>query len=338
MKTLILIAIAGLAAQLVDGGLGMGFGATSTTILILLAGLGPAQASAVVHTAELGTTLVSGFSHWRFGNVDWKVVFKLAVPGAIGAFAGATFLSHISTEAAVPVTAAILTAIGLNLVWRFSRGRVRRVYQEQSYHTGFLGGLGLFGGFVDASGGGGWGPVTTSTLLTLGRTEPRRVVGTVNTAEFLVTAAATLGFAIGMWSDLLDNLAAVLALLIGGSIAAPIAAWLVTHLDPAMLGGIVGTMLVLVNLPNVLGAFGVEGTVVRVLQAAVLVAGVALSVLGYRRAVRNRKREGAVVAEVSLDPTDRESERAEQEPGRKAEHSEQSEPAEHSEYAEGRVR
>lgn len=147
--------------------------------------------------------------------------------------------------------------------------------------------------------------MTTSTLLTLGRTEPRRVVGTVNTAEFLVTAAATLGFAIGMWQDLLDNLAAVLALLIGGSIAAPIAAWLVSRLDPAMLGGIVGTLLVLLNVPNVLGIFNIEGVAVWVVRAVILVAGVALSVLGYRRALANRRREGAVIAGVSLDPTGR---------------------------------
>src|SRR5699024_12781394 len=99
----------------VDGGLGLGFGPTSPPILIVLAGLGPATASAVVHTAELGTTLVSGVSHWRFGNVDWKVVRRLAVPGAVGAFAGATVLSHLSTQAATPVTAPILTRLGPNL-------------------------------------------------------------------------------------------------------------------------------------------------------------------------------------------------------------------------------
>ena len=94
LTTLTLIALAGLAAQLVDGGLGMGFGVTSTTILVMLAGLGPAQASAVVHTAELGTTFVSGFSHWRFGNVDWGVVAKIGIPGAIGAFLGLSLI-HI---------------------------------------------------------------------------------------------------------------------------------------------------------------------------------------------------------------------------------------------------
>lgn len=249
MRTLIFIALAGAAAQLVDGGLGMGFGVTSTTVLILLASLGPAQASAVVHTAEVGTTLVSGLSHWRFGNVDWKVVLRLGVPGAIGAFIGATVLANISLSAATPITATILTLIGANLVWRFSRGKRSRVIKEKSYSTPFLGFLGIFGGFVDASGGGGWGPVTTSTLMSLGRQEPRRVVGTVSAAEFLVSAAATAGFAMVLWQELTQHAAAVAALLIGGMITSPIAAWLISRVNPFALGGIVGTALVVLNLP-----------------------------------------------------------------------------------------
>ena len=172
MRTLILIALAGLAAQLVDGGLGMGFGVTSTTMLITLAALTPAAASAVVHTAEVGTTLVSGVSHWRFGNVHWPTVAKIGVPGAVGAFAGATFLSSISTASARPVTTAILSVIGTVLVIRFSRGRVRREVAAKQHSAPFYGVLGLCGGFIDASGGGGWGPVTTSTLLAAGRNEP----------------------------------------------------------------------------------------------------------------------------------------------------------------------
>ena len=105
MRKLILIAVAGAAAELIDGTLGMGFGVTASTVLIVLAGLGPAQASAIVHTAELGTTLASGVSHWKFGNVDWGVVLRLGVPGAIGAFLGATLLSRMSTAVAAPVTA-----------------------------------------------------------------------------------------------------------------------------------------------------------------------------------------------------------------------------------------
>lgn len=303
MVTLILIAVAGLAGQLVDGGLGMGFGVTSTTILIMLAGLGPAQASAVVHTAELGTTLVSGISHWKFGNVDWRVVASIGIPGSIGAFAGATVLSNLSTEAAKPIMSLILAAIGINLVWRFSRGIVRRQAVDTPHSKPFLGVLGLFGGFVDATGGGGWGPVTTSTLLSAGRSEPRRIVGTVNTAEFFVTAAATAGFVIGMWDDLVANLAAVLALLIGGVIAAPLAAWLVTRLNPILLGGVVGTLIVTLNLPVVLKALGVAASALVFVRIAVVVIGLALAFRGWKKARENSRaaaeKEGASPARQS---------------------------------------
>ena len=301
MVTLILIAVAGLAGQLVDGGLGMGFGVTSTTILIMLAGLGPAQASAVIHTAELGTTLVSGLSHWKFGNVDWRTVVAIGIPGAIGAFAGATVLSNLSTEAAKPIMSFILAAIGANLVWRFSRGIVRRQLAEKPHSKKFLGGLGLFGGFVDATGGGGWGPVTTSTLLSAGRSEPRRIVGTVNTAEFLVTSAATAGFIIGMWHDLVANLAAVLALLIGGVIAAPLAAWLVTRLNPILLGGIVGTLIVVLNLPIVLSALGFGSAALIAVRIAVIIVGAALAYRGWKRAKANSR---AAAEKESASPAD----------------------------------
>lgn len=298
-NTLLLIAFAGLAAQLVDGGLGMGFGATSTTILVMLAGLGPAAASAVVHTAELGTTLASGVAHWRFGNVDWKVVARIGVPGAVGAFVGATVLARLSTEAAQPVMSLILALIGLNLMIRFSRGLTQRKLAAKPHSKQFLGGLGLFGGFIDATGGGGWGPVTTSTLLAAGRSEPRRIVGTVNTAEFLVTAAATAGFAIGMWHDLVANVAAVAALLVGGVIAAPIGAWLVSRLNPVLLGGVVGTLIVFLNLPKVLAALGVSGEGLWAVRVAVIVVGVLLSWRGVQRA---RTSQAKTPGPVSEDP------------------------------------
>ncbi|WKD58245.1 hypothetical protein CAPI_08590 [Corynebacterium capitovis DSM 44611] len=301
LHTLIFIALAGLAAQLVDGGLGMGFGVTSTTIIVLLAGLGPAQASAVVHTAELGTTLASGLSHWRFGNVDWKTVARIAIPGAVGSFTGATVLSNLSTEWAKPAMGLILSLIGLNLMIRFSRGRARRT-NPAPHSPVFLSGLGVFGGFVDATGGGGWGPVTTSTLMSAGRSEPRRIVGTVNTAEFFVTFAATVGFAIGMWEDLVANLAAVVALLIGGVIAAPLAAWLISRINPILLGGIVGTLILMLNLPTVLKAVGVTDHL-WIARAAVLVIGLALSARGVARARANSlaasEKEGHSAA---LDP------------------------------------
>ena len=298
LETLLFIAVAGLAAQLVDGGLGMGFGVTSTTILILLAGISPAAASAVVHTAELGTTLASGIAHTRFGNVDWRTAFAIGIPGAIGAFLGSTLLVRLSTEAAKPIMSLILALIGLNLMLRFARGLTQRKLAAKPHSKTFLAGLGLFGGFVDATGGGGWGPVTTSTLMSAGRSEPRRIVGTVNTAEFLVTLAATLGFAIGMWNDLVANLAAVLALLAGGVIAAPIAAWLVNRMNPIALGGLVGSLIVALNLPVVLKA--VRGDQhLWVVRLVVLLIGAALTWRGVLRARRNSaaasRAEGATV-------------------------------------------
>lgn len=289
MQVLLLIALAGGAAQLVDGGIGMGFGVTSTTIL-LLAGLGPAQASAVVHTAELGTTLASGISHWRFGNVDWSVVLRLGVPGAIAAFAGATILSRLSMEAATPITALILTLIGINLIWRFSRGRVFRSREVNPPSTGFLAGLGLVGGFVDSTGGGGWGPVSTSTLLALGRDQPRRIVGTVNTAEFLVALGATLGFVLGLWHEIVAHTAAVLALLGGGVVAAPIAAWLISRLNPVLLGGLVGTAIVMLNLGNVADGLnyyfdaGIPAQALPLVLVCVAVLGVMATLTGAERA------------------------------------------------------
>ncbi|QCB29330.1 sulfite exporter TauE/SafE family protein [Corynebacterium endometrii] len=293
MLILLLIALAGFAAQLVDGGLGMGFGATSTTLLITLAGLGPAQASAAVHAAQLGTTLASGATHWRFGNVDWKVALALAVPGSVAAFLGATLLANLHMDAARPITAAILLCIGINLMWRFSRGRVQRTYSQRNHGTGFLGALGFIGGFVDSTGGGGWGPITTSTLLSAGRIEPRRVVGTVCTAEFSIAAAATFGFAFGMWEDLVSNLLTVAALLIGGVIAAPIAAWSVTRLNPVILGSFVGTLLVLLNVPTVLGALDAPEEVLWLVRGAVLLIGINLGVHGFKAYSRNKMRLAA---------------------------------------------
>lgn len=307
LTTLLLIAVAGLAAQLVDGGLGMGFGVTSTTILIMLAGLTPAAASAVVHTAELGTTLVSGVAHTRFGNVDWRTVATIGIPGAAGAFLGATVLSRLSMESARPLMSAILAVIGLNLMLRFARGLTRTKPAQQEPHSKrFLIPLGTFGGFIDAAGGGGWGPVTTSTLMAAGRSEPRRIVGTVNTAEFLVTAAATAGFIVGMRDQLLENLAAVVALLIGGVIAAPLAAWLVTRLNPILLGGFVGTLILTLNLPVVLAALGLDQKlwIVRVLLLAI---GAILSWRGVVKARANSKKASAaeeitVISELEPAP------------------------------------
>lgn len=247
MRKLALLALVGLAAQLIDGSLGMGYGMTSSSLL-LLAGLSPALASASVHLAEIGTSLVSGASHWRLGNTDPRLMVRLGLPGAVGAFSGATALSHLSTRAATPVTASLLILLGAYVLGRFALRPPRGSGSRRSPHgRRLLVPLGLVGGFVDATGGGGWGPVVTTTLLTGGRTAPRTVVGSVGASEFLVTVAASAGFLTGLGS-VGTSLGIVLVLLAGGLVAAPIAAWLVSRLPGAVLGTAVGGLILATNL------------------------------------------------------------------------------------------
>lgn len=252
MQTIILLALVGLAAQFVDGALGMAYGVTSTSLLLAV-GLTPAVASASVHLAEIGTTLASGISHWRFGNVDWRVVLKIGIPGAIGAFAGATFLSGLSTEIAAPYASGILLALGAYILIRFTVRGLPRRRSTRPLPIAFLAPVGLVGGFLDASGGGGWGPVGTPALLSSGRLEPRKVIGTIDASEFLVAIAASLGFLLGLAGAGID-VAWVVALLVGGVIAAPLAAWLVRLLPPRILGSAVGGLIVVTNLRTILTA------------------------------------------------------------------------------------
>lgn len=256
MPTLVLLGLVGLAAQLVDGSLGMAYGVTSTTLLLAI-GTNPAAASATVHLAEIGTTLASGLSHWRFGNVDWKVVRRIAIPGAIGSFAGATFLSTLSTEVAAPVMSAILVALGLYILARFTLRGMPRRNAGTPVRRRFLGPLGLVAGFVDATGGGGWGPVGTPALLASGRMEPRKVIGSIDTSEFIVAVAASVGFLVGLGSEQIDY-SWVAVLLLGGVIAAPIAAWLVRHVPPRILGSAVGGVIILTNTRTVLNSDWVD--------------------------------------------------------------------------------
>jgi uncharacterized protein len=250
VKTLTLLALVGLGAQLVDGSLGMAYGVTSTTLLLAI-GTNPAAASATIHLAEIGTTLASGLAHWRFGNVDWKVVAKIGVPGALGAFLGATVLASLSTEVAAPVMSLILLSLGVYLLVRFTLSGIDRRNLGKPMRKRFLGPLGLVAGFIDATGGGGWGPVGTPAILASGRMEPRKVIGSIDTSEFLVALAASLGFLFALGSQGIDAVW-VVALLIGGLVAAPIAAWLVRHVPPRMLGSLVGGVIVLTNTRTLL--------------------------------------------------------------------------------------
>ena len=296
MRKLLLIGIVGLAAQLVDGALGMAYGVTSSS-LMLAVGLSPAAASASVHLAELGTTLVSGAAHWRFGNVDWPMVLRLGVPGAVGAFAGATFLSSLSTEAATPWMAAILLVLGLYVLLRFTLGTIKVRADRPPLRSRFLGPLGVFAGFVDATGGGGWGPVATPTLLVSGRVEPRKVIGSVDTSEFLVAAAASVGFLIGIGNEGVD-MAYVLALLAGGIIAAPLAAYLVRRIAPKMLGSLVGGMIVLTNSRTLARHVGITGAGAAAIYLTIVAGWIAA--IAYSAAALRRERAAAEAREAWL--------------------------------------
>lgn len=206
----------------------------------MAAGLSPSSASASVHFAELGTTALSGVAHHRFGNVDVNVAGTLAPAGAVGAFIGATLLSSLSTEIARPLASSLLLLLGLFVFGRFALASEAEGSKRRGRPCArLLASLGLIGGFVDATGGGGWGPVTTPALLANGRLSPSKVIGAVSAAEFVVTAAASAGFASSLGADSV-HLPFVLALLAGGLFAAPLAACLVHKLPPRLLGIIVG--------------------------------------------------------------------------------------------------
>jgi len=231
----------GLLAQLVDGALGMAYGLVSNSILLAL-GLPPALASATVHTAEVFTTGVSGASHAWFGNVRWKLFWQLAIPGAVGGILGATFLASVPGESIRPFVNVYLLVLGAMVLLRAFG---KRLVRHQVQHSGVLG---FFAGLLDAIGGGGWGPLATSTLIARGGAV-RSTIGSVNAAEFVVTAcvSATL-----IWHVGIDRWSIVLGLLTGGVIAAPFAAWLVRHLPERAVMGAVGSLIVLISLGQLL--------------------------------------------------------------------------------------
>ncbi|WP_310468919.1 sulfite exporter TauE/SafE family protein [Sphingomonas sp.] len=229
--------VVGFAAQLIDGALGMAFGVISTTMLLSL-GVPPAAASAGVHTVETFTTGVSGASHILHKNVDWRLFARLAIPGVIGGVLGAYVLTQIDAATVKPFVLAYLGAIGLYLIWRGFHfpptHKAPRVVEP----------LGLAGGFLDAAGGGGWGPVVTGNLLVQGA-EPRRTIGTVNTAEFVLTVSISVTFIAALgWAAFT---VATLGLLIGGVAAAPLGAWIAKRAAPKILLVLVGVLLTLTS-------------------------------------------------------------------------------------------
>lgn len=297
MRTLMVLALAGLGAQLVDGSLGMAYGVTSTTLLLAM-GTNPAAASATVHLAEIGTTLMSGASHWRFGNVDWKVVGKIGVPGAVGSFLGATVLSKLSTEVAAPLMSLILLGLGVYVMSRFTFRGLPKDRVGLPLRRRFLTPLGLVAGFLDATGGGGWGPVGTPALLASGRMEPRKVIGSIDTSEFLVAVAASLGFLFSLGSQGID-FTWVAAFLLGGLVAAPIAAWLVRILPPRVLGSAVGGVILVTNVRTLLNSDWIAAS--GATAAVVYVALYALWAAALTYSIRAHLKEGKAAGTESAE-------------------------------------
>jgi uncharacterized protein len=299
VRRLLAFALAGLFGQMVDGSLGMAFGVTSSTIL-LSSGINPAAASASVHLAEIGTTFTSGVSHWRFGNVSWPLVARIGLPGAVGAFAGATVLSSLTGDWLAPSVAVILFGLGALVIVRSVRGDLRGGrHHPSSLRTRLLAPLGLGAGFLDAVGGGGWGPVATPTLLTVGKVEPRLVIGSVSTSELMVTLAASAGFLVGLGGEGVDA-SLVLALLAGGVVAAPLAAYLVRHIDASTLGVVIGTLLLGTNARTLMIEVGVAGAARLPVLLALAAAGFLLALKVSRH--EDRPTDTAEAAEPVASP------------------------------------
>lgn len=234
----LVLGLIGFAAQIVDGCLGMAFGVISTTAMLSF-GMAPAQASAIVHTAEIFTTGASATSHIYHRNIDWRLVIRLGIAGVLGAVAGAWILSNVDASIMRPFVAAYLILLGVFILlkaWQLSPAR--------DAPAPWVGPIGFVAGFLDASGGGGWGPVATSSLVGSGHA-PRLAVGSVNTTEFFVTIAAATTFFVELgaspWRELL-------ALIAGGMLAAPLGGFAVKHIPPRPLMIAVGCLVIGLSL------------------------------------------------------------------------------------------
>ena len=248
MEQILLFVVVGFFAQMIDGALGMAYGVSSNTLLLTM-GVPPAIASASVHMAEVVTTGISGIAHWRLGNVDKTLFKRLIIPGVIGGVVGAYLLAKLNGDVIKPYISAYLLIMGVIIVWK----AIRHTPSEGKVTT-HIEPLGLVGGFCDAIGGGGWGPIVTTTLVARGH-HPRFSIGSVNTSEFFVTLSQSIVFILTL--GFMDTWRIILGLLIGGAIAAPLAAHLVRRLPTRTLMGAVGVLIVVVSLRTILKAVGV---------------------------------------------------------------------------------
>ena len=257
MDELVWIALAGFCASLVDGALGMGFGPTSSSILLGV-GLTPTQVSSTVNLAKIATGLAAAVSHWRFRNIDHRLVLRLALPGCVGAVVGVTVLSNVDGDTIKPIMAALLMVVGLRILYRFSRPVTVRAeeFEDLEHDPDRMPDFDARGVEVVAAAGGvtnglvgAWGPVVTPFLMHR-ELPPRFAVGSVNTAEVAVAAVSAGSLLASLGRGSLD-VGVILAMLAGGVIAAPVAAWVIRHIPPRPMGVAVASLLLATNASQV---------------------------------------------------------------------------------------
>jgi uncharacterized membrane protein YfcA len=239
--------IVGFLAQLIDGALGMAYGVSSNTFLLSI-GVPPAVASASVHAAEVVTTGVSGLSHWRLGNLDKFLFKRLVIPGVLGGVIGAYLLTEMPPDVIKPVVAVYLAIMGVIILRRAMHPIIEREVRTA------LAPLGVIGGFFDAIGGGGWGPIVTSTLVARGN-NPRFTIGSVSMTEFFVTLSQSIVFILTLTLTL-ENAQIILGLLIGGVIAAPLAAFAARYIPARPLMMAVGVLIIILSIRTLILAIG----------------------------------------------------------------------------------
>lgn len=233
--------LVGFIAQMIDGSLGMAYGVSANSFLLAI-GASPVLASSSVHAAEVCTTLVSGLSHLKFGNVDKRMVLRLLIPGVIGGGVGAYVLTQVDGNVIKPFISIYLLIMGIRILYKAFKPTPEH---DKEPKTGLLVALGLVGGSCDAIGGGGWGPVVTSTLISTGHS-PRKSIGSVNFSEFFVTLTESIVFIATL--GLKDNWKIIVGLLIGGVIAAPFGAMLTRKLPTKAIMITVGLLIIFLQV------------------------------------------------------------------------------------------
>jgi uncharacterized membrane protein YfcA len=235
----------GIFAQLVDGTLGMGYGATCTSFLLSF-GVHPAISSMAVHVAEMFTTGAAAISHYKFKNINEKLVIRLIIPGVLGSITGAYLLSDvIDGQVIKPYIACYMIVLALLIV---IKGFRKNIVKKETKNLSFLA---VFGGFMDSAGGGGWGPIVTSTLMGRGG-DPRYTIGSVNTAEFAIAFASGITFIL---FEGISGWQVIAGLIVGGVVAAPLAAYLVNRIPRKPMTFLVGLLLIFLSMRTLIKLF-----------------------------------------------------------------------------------